>query len=83
MLSFGEISSSKDSKRTTVESRLCVFMITGISNILPDTLQKTSIQVITTAECQTLVDNVIGARIWDNHICLFDTAEQVGSCNVS
>jgi secreted trypsin-like serine protease len=54
---------------------------TSASNILPDTLQKASIGVITTAECQTLVDNVLGARIWDNHICLFDTANQIGSCN--
>jgi elastase-2 len=54
---------------------------TGISNILPDTLQKASIQVITTAECQALVDSVAGSRVWDNQICLYDTANNIGSCN--
>jgi len=53
----------------------------GTSNILPDTLQKASIQVIDTATCQTLVDSVAGCWIWDNHICLFDTANNIGSCN--
>nr|AAR13225.1 lumbrokinase-4 precursor [Eisenia fetida] len=54
---------------------------TSSSNILPDTLQKASIQVIGTDECQTLVDNVLGCRIWDNHICIYDQANSVGSCN--
>ena len=61
--------------------RVCV--ITGVPNILPDTLQKASIEVIGTAQCQTLVDNVLGCKIWDNHICLFDSAGEVGICNVS
>jgi len=60
-----------------------VLVIIGSSNILPDTLQKASIQVIGTDECQTLVDNVLGCRIWDNHICIYDQANSVGSCNVS
>jgi secreted trypsin-like serine protease len=53
----------------------------GTSQILPDTLQKAPIQVIDTATCQTLVDSVAGCWIWANHICLFDTANQIGSCN--
>jgi secreted trypsin-like serine protease len=53
----------------------------GTSQLLPDTLQKASIGVIDTATCDSLVSNVIGARIWDNHICLYDTANQIGSCN--
>jgi len=60
---------------------ICVFMITGSSNVLPDTLQKASIQVIGTAQCQNLVDGI--GRIWENHICLYDSANNVGSCNVS
>jgi len=52
---------------------------TGSSNVLPDTLQKASIQVISTATCSSLVGSI--GNIWDNHICLYDTANNVGSCN--
>jgi secreted trypsin-like serine protease len=51
------------------------------SNTLPDILQQAPIGVITTAECATLMQAVSGTAIWDNHICLFDTAKQIGSCN--
>lgn len=53
------------------------------SNALPDILQEAQIEVIGTAECDTLMQGVSGVRIWDNHLCLFDRAEQTGSCNVS
>jgi secreted trypsin-like serine protease len=51
------------------------------SNILPDTLQQADIGVITTAQCQIQMTSVSGATVWDNHICLYDTTEQIGSCN--
>jgi secreted trypsin-like serine protease len=51
------------------------------SNILPDTLQQADIEVITTARCTTLMSGVSGATVWDNHICLYDSANQIGSCN--
>jgi pancreatic elastase II len=51
------------------------------SDILPDTLQKASIEVITTDQCQALVDDVTGARIWENHICLYDLLNNIGACN--
>jgi len=54
---------------------------TSASNVLPDILQKAPIQVIDTATCQSLVNDVAGTVIWDNHICLYDTAQQIGSCN--
>lgn len=44
---------------------------TGLPNILPDTLQKLSTKVISTSECQSLLSNVIGVKISDNHICVF------------
>jgi len=54
---------------------------TSSSNTLPNVLQKASIQVLTTADCRTRMSNVGGANIWDNHICVYDTAQQKGSCN--
>jgi len=52
---------------------------TSASNTLPDVLQKASIGVITTADCQTRVAGI--GEIWDGHICLFADAERIGSCN--
>jgi len=52
---------------------------TGASNVLPNTLQKADIGVVTTAQCNTYLQGVGNA--WDNHICLYDTANNIGSCN--
>jgi len=52
---------------------------TDNSNNLPDTLQKAPIGVITTAQCTTELRGI--GQAWDNHICLFDTANRIGSCN--
>jgi len=52
---------------------------TSSSNTLPDTLQKATINVLSTAQCQSQVGTI--GTIWDNHICLFDTANNIGSCN--
>jgi len=52
---------------------------TSSSNTLPDTLQKASIGVVTTAQCTTYLRGVGNA--WDSHICLYDTANNIGSCN--
>jgi len=52
---------------------------TSSSNVLPDILQKASIQVITTAQCQSQVQGIGNA--WDGHICLRDANNQIGSCN--
>lgn len=52
---------------------------TSAANTLPDILQKASIGVISTAECQTMVDGI--GSIWEGHICLFSTEGRVGSCN--
>jgi len=54
---------------------------TSISNNLPDILQKASIPVISTAECASLMSGVSGTVVWDNHICLYDSAQSTGSCN--
>jgi elastase-2 len=54
---------------------------TDATNILPDTLQKASIGVIGGTQCQTLMSGVSGVTIWDGHICLYDTANNIGSCN--
>jgi len=52
---------------------------TSASNVLPDTLQKASIGVISNSQCQTLVAGI--GNIGAGHICLFDPAGQIGSCN--
>jgi len=52
---------------------------TSSSNTLPDVLQKASIDVITTAACSSLIGSI--GNVWANHICLYDTRNQVGSCN--
>jgi pancreatic elastase II len=54
---------------------------TSSSNVLPLILQKASIGVITTAECNQLLSPVSGAMVGDMQICLFDTANMIGSCN--
>jgi len=54
---------------------------TDSSNVLPELLQKASIGIITTAECNTLLAPVSGASATDRMICLYDTANQIGSCN--
>jgi len=52
---------------------------TSSSNTLPNTLQKASIEVVNTDECNTFLQGV--GLAWDNHICLYDRANNVGSCN--
>jgi secreted trypsin-like serine protease len=54
---------------------------TSSSNILPDILQEAQIEVIGTAECDTLMQGVVGVRVWDNHLCLYDRQNNIGSCN--
>jgi len=54
---------------------------TDSSNALPQTLQKAEIGIITTTECSRLLAPVNGATVTDNVICLYDTANLVGSCN--
>uniref|UniRef100_P83298 Fibrinolytic enzyme, isozyme C n=2 Tax=Lumbricus TaxID=6397 RepID=FIBC_LUMRU len=51
------------------------------TNNLPDILQKSSIPVITTAQCTAAMVGVGGANIWDNHICVQDPAGNTGACN--
>lgn len=60
-----------------------VFVIPGTIQVLPDTLQKVSIGIITSTECDALMAGCIGCRAWEGHICAYDTANQAGSCNVS
>ena len=60
-----------------------VFVITGSSNILPDTLQKVSMPIITSDACDAAMAGCIGCRAGPNHICAFDAAAGTGSCNVS
>jgi len=52
---------------------------TSNSNTLPDILQKASIGVLSTAQCTSNMGTI--GSIWDSHICLFDTANNIGSCN--
>jgi len=54
---------------------------TSASNELPDILQEAPITPITTTECSDLMRGVIGVEIWDSHLCLYDSANQIGSCN--
>jgi secreted trypsin-like serine protease len=51
------------------------------ANTLPDTLQKATIGVLTTADCRSRMSAVGGAIIWDSHICVFDPSGNIGSCN--
>jgi secreted trypsin-like serine protease len=51
------------------------------TNQLPNTLQKASIPVISTAACSAGMSGVGGANIWDNHICVQDPAGVRGACN--
>jgi len=52
---------------------------TSNSNALPDALQKASIQVISTAQCNELIGTI--GQAWEGHICLYDNANNIGSCN--
>jgi secreted trypsin-like serine protease len=54
---------------------------TSSSNTLPNILQQANIQVITTAQCTAQMAGVSGVSIWDSHICLRDSSNQIGSCN--
>jgi secreted trypsin-like serine protease len=51
------------------------------TNNLPNTLQKASIPVITTAQCSSAMSGVGGANIWDNHICVQDPSGVRGACS--
>jgi secreted trypsin-like serine protease len=51
------------------------------ANTLPDTLQKATIGVLSTADCRSRMSAVGGAIIWDSHICVFDPSGNIGSCN--
>jgi hypothetical protein len=56
--------------------------ISASSSTLPNILQQANIQVLTTAQCTSQMTGVSGVQIWDNHICLRDAANNIGSCNV-
>jgi len=52
---------------------------TSASDVLPNVLQKASIQVISTDECNTRMAPVSGARVGPGQICLYTA--NIGSCN--
>jgi len=52
---------------------------TSSSNTLPNVLQKASIQVISRDQCVTELKGI--GSTWDNHICLYDSTNRIGSCN--
>jgi len=54
---------------------------TSSSNVLPDTLQKVDIGIISTADCAQRMAPVSGATPTDNMVCLYDTSAGLGSCN--
>jgi len=50
---------------------------TSSSNTLPNILQKASITILTTAQCQQQGSS----GVWANHICVRDNNNQAGACN--
>jgi secreted trypsin-like serine protease len=50
---------------------------TSSSNTLPNVLQKASITILTTAQCQQQGSS----GVWANHICIRDNNNQAGACN--
>jgi secreted trypsin-like serine protease len=50
---------------------------TSSSNTLPNVLQKASITILTTAQCQQQGSS----GVWANHICIRDNSNQAGACN--
>jgi len=59
-----------------------LFLRSDVTNDLPDTLQEAQITPMGTEECDLLMQGVVGVRIWDNHLCVYDSTNNVGSCNV-
>jgi secreted trypsin-like serine protease len=54
---------------------------TSASSTLPVILQKASIQLISTDQCNEYLSPVSGASATDSQVCLYDTGEEIGSCN--
>jgi len=54
---------------------------TSSAQTLPNVLQKASIGVISPQDCSTRMSPVGGANMWESHICVYDNAQQRGSCN--
>jgi elastase-2 len=54
---------------------------TSASNVLPNVLQKVSIEVLTQTECNQRMQPVSGAVTGPPQICVFDRATTAGSCN--
>jgi len=54
---------------------------TGATNVLPINLQKVEIEIISTAQCNTILAPVNGASATDRVVCLYDSTNQAGSCN--
>jgi len=52
---------------------------TSASNVLPNVLQKVTIQIISTAECNTRMAPVAGARVGPGQVCFYTAG--AGSCN--
>jgi len=52
---------------------------TSSSNTLPNILQQAPISPLTTAQCASRIGSI--GTIWDNHICVYDSANQRGACN--
>ena len=57
--------------------------IAANSNSLSDVLQHGSIGVITTAQCNALLQSISGAFVWDHQLCLYNSTHNIGSCNVN
>jgi secreted trypsin-like serine protease len=52
---------------------------TSADNNLPNILQKATIGILTTGQCQNQVAGI--ANIWDGHICIYDAETTRGACN--
>src|SRR5437867_11222059 len=55
--------------------------ISASSNTLPNVLQKAMIDVISEGDCNIRLGPVTGASVGGGQICLYDVANNIGSCN--
>jgi secreted trypsin-like serine protease len=79
-----QFASLPDDSNDAFVGRSCVMSGWGRDSelsTLPTILQKASINIISTDECNEHMSPVSGASVTDNMVCLFDTANQIGSCN--
>lgn len=78
---YARLPADNGNQRTNEQAVISGWGRTDASNNLPNTLQKATITILSQIECNARMSGVSGALTGPGQICIFDTAQNAGSCN--